>query len=223
MCRNTSHSNVLGYQARSTDNGDDDIKSRENHCFSRRAFYKESQGSCIKPLPNPNDHIIRISVNQSNAYHIDVDNDNDNDNDHSTRSIEESESAASVTIVEVDDRSSEEENTPNFIRNSLYNGPINTDRYLAAQNYTEKAVDVPEEFEKKAYASQLSPFVRNLQPNSQVCLSVCRCQSSSWHDSSFVFNSKKLFSHFNRFIFLFNFLAFSDTEKSHLPKNRPMS
>lgn len=110
------------------------------------------------------DHRIRITIN--------CDDEHSSTGDQNQSGNEESESSASVTIVEINDspQSDDDTNTPNIIRNSLNDTAtkyINT----SVGSYNEKPIDVPEEFERKAYEFQrneLSPFVRNLQPNSQV-------------------------------------------------------
>lgn len=151
------------------------MRHRNNYIDNRGYHSNRIAHSEISTFSRPrtNDHVIRISVNQNDEHRSDnihsFDNFHSSENIHSNN-IEESESAASVTIVDIDDnQSSDEENKPRFIRNTLDSAtptkPINT----SVKKYTEKAVDCPEEFERKAYESQLSPFTRNIQPNSQVC------------------------------------------------------
>lgn len=95
---------------------------------------------------------------------------------------ESNESAASVTIVEIDDVhvATPHQSTPHqsnvdetvtepHTRQQKQSAPPTTPP--TQQHYNEKAIDVPAEFERRAYEYQrneLSPFVRNLQPNSQV-------------------------------------------------------
>lgn len=173
MCRNTSYSNVSGHGERSfVDNGGahgihlrHHNNYKDNYSFSSNRIAHSEINTFSRPRTN--DHVIRISVNQNDEHRSDNIHSFDNIQRYN---IEESESAASVTIVDIDDnQSSDEESKPHFIRNSLHSAtptkPINT----SVNKYTEKAVDCPEEFERKAYASQLSPFTRNIEPNSQVC------------------------------------------------------
>ncbi|XP_055321737.1 protein unc-13 homolog 4B isoform X2 [Sitodiplosis mosellana] len=111
------------------------------------------------------DHRIRITVNGGDEHRSSFSGDqNQNYN-------EESESGASVTIVEIDDvqQSNDDTNTPHIIKNTLH---VTPPRYInsSVKRYNEKPIDVPEDFERKAYEfrrNELSPFVRNLQPNSQ--------------------------------------------------------
>lgn len=114
------------------------------------------------------DHRIRITVNSGNEHNTFSEQNQIYNNE------EESESGASVTIVEIDDskqQSNDDTNTSNIIKNTLHVTP--TTKYInsSVKQYNEKPIDVPEDFERKAYEFQrneLSPFVRNLQPNSQV-------------------------------------------------------
>lgn len=121
------------------------------------------------------DYRIRITVN-SDASHCTNNSQNSNNNSSCTASIAESESngsAASVTIVEIDD---DARPLPHQADHSNVNVKLRTHIQQKKpkqqkQHYNEKAIDVPAEFERRAYEYQrneLSPFVRNLQPNSQV-------------------------------------------------------
>lgn len=138
------------------------------------------------------DHRIRITVN--------CDNEQSAFTGQNQNSYEESESGASVTIVEIDDteQSDDETNPSTFIRNSLNDTP---NKYINTRiaHYNEKPIDVPEDFERKAYELQKnvhSPFVRNLQPNSQVfqLFVTCFC-----HIEFFGFFMSLFFAH-NNFI-----------------------
>lgn len=139
------------------------------------------------------DYRIRITVNSDTAataaaaaaaHHTNNINrqSTSNKNSHSSNSsssssIEESESnesAASVTIVEIDDV----QRRPSVSLHQAHHS--NVDETITTHNeqhhYNEKAIDVPAEFERQAYEFQrneLSPFVRNLQSNSQVCMVSC--------------------------------------------------
>lgn len=167
VCRNTSHSNVADYHERSfVDNGAHGIQLRHYNNYNGNYYFNPKRipsdvNNFARLQPRTSDnHIVRISINQNNENTL--------DSVHRPH-IEESESAASVSIVDTDDQSSDEEKCI-VIRNSLDNTVITKPTNDCAHQYTEKAVDCPEEFERKAYESQLSPFVRNIQPNSQVCL-----------------------------------------------------
>lgn len=119
------------------------------------------------------DHRIRITVNCGDEDNIFSDQNRIYNNE------DESESGASVTIVEIDNfqqQLNDDTNTTNIIKNTLHVTPTTTattTKYInsSVKQYNEKPIDVPEDFERKAYEFQrnkLSPFVRNLQPNSQV-------------------------------------------------------
>lgn len=115
------------------------------------------------------DHRIRITVNCGEEQEHNNSTFNGDQNPNYNQDIV---SGASVTIVEVDDcqQLNDHTNTPNIIRNSLHVTPTS---YISdtVKQYNEKPIDVPKDFERKAYEFQrneLSPFVRNLQPNSQV-------------------------------------------------------
>lgn len=168
-CRNTSHPNRWAYHTKP-------LLDNTAHGSQRRLSAYDKEFFRYNPEQNhheaynqteqlsTDDHRIRITVN--------CDNEQSTFSGRNQNSYEESESAASVTIVEIDDsqQSDDETNTTTFIRNSLNDTP---DKYIntSAAPYNEKPIDVPEDFERKAYEFQrneLSPFVRNLQPNSQV-------------------------------------------------------
>lgn len=131
------------------------------------------------------DYRIRIAVNSGR--------DNQQNNRHrsqqnsSTEESESAESGASVTIVEIDnarahylDNDTTSTNANHRIKNTLNDytssaspstPPTSKSHNPIKKQYNEKPIDVPAEFERKAYEherNELSPFVRNLQPNSQV-------------------------------------------------------
>lgn len=118
-------------------------------------------------------HKIRIQVNCDDRV-------TQNDIDDKTRcNNEESVSGASVSIVEIDDTNDvtcEQNNSTERPLNSIVETTKKNFNQIHCHNkrYNEKAIDVPEEFEKRAYElakkSELSPFVRNIQPSSQVYL-----------------------------------------------------
>lgn len=167
-CRNTTHSNGWAYHTKPfLDNRINGSELRLNDYY--KDFYRynsEQNHHIVNNHTNQlsGDHRIRITVKCDDEYSK-IDDQNQNNND-------ESESSASVTIVEIDDsqQSDDDTNTPNIIKNTLND---TTSKYLNSSVglYNEKPIDVPEEFERKAYEFQrteLSPFVRNLHPNSQV-------------------------------------------------------
>lgn len=178
-CRNTSQSNGWPYHSKpfqdNTTNGSEfwlNDYYKEYYRNSTQHIHHEINNRPQQQLSG--DHRIRITVNcddeQNRQHHCRASSDRNRiDN-------EENVSGASVTIVEIGDssqQSSDDTNIiPNIVRNTLNETPSTTKiNYRNSLNYNEKAIDVPEDFERKAYEFQrneLSPFVRNLQPNSQV-------------------------------------------------------
>lgn len=120
------------------------------------------------PTTNSSDHKIRIKVSCNDAAPIHHGGRIDSNNCSDLESV----SGASVSIVEIGDATSEVASDTFETDNS---NPF--DSYVQTKNaqliddyhvsYDEKAIDVPEEFERKAYAlaghGDSSPFVRNIQ------------------------------------------------------------
>lgn len=228
-CRNTSHSN--GWAVCQTKPFLDNTASHGSELWLsdyNKQFYRYSSNSNHHhQQPNVNqhtkqlsgDHRIRITVNCGDEYNTFSDQNRTNNN-----SNEESESGASVTIVEIDDsQQSDDDNDdddgdddtntpPNIIRNTLHVTP--TERYInsSVKEYNEKPIDVPEEFERKAYEFQrnefhkheLSPFVRNLQPNSQVTFAFYSIFLLCFPVFCYSFHKRVLFSDLSTFFFLFS-------------------
>lgn len=180
-CRNeTSHSNGRAYQTKTfldnRTNGSERWLNDYNKEYYRNKNTKQNQcdvnnhrKQSLTGGGGDDDHRIRITVNCENEP-------NEISSNENRISNEESESGASITIVEIDnsEQSDDDINTSNIIikNNTLTD---NTRRYKNSfvSKYNEKPIDVPEDFERKAYEFQrnkLSPFVRNLQPNLQVIL-----------------------------------------------------
>lgn len=192
FCRNTVQSNGWSYYDNTTyqdknvngcnfwrphSNFNFNFNDRQRHCSKsqQRSPYYELDDHMKQASA---DYRIRITVNSDAAaaaatpsHRTNISNKNSHSSSSSSSaSIEESESndsAASVTIIEVDDG-------PSVLlhqdHHSNDNGTIDN-THIEQQHYNEKAIDVPAEFERNAYAYQrneLSPFVRNLQLNSQV-------------------------------------------------------
>lgn len=172
LCRNTTQSHGWTYQ-------DKPLLDKYIHGFGARHGnnykdnYRYNSQPNHKDVSNPinqlsRDHRIRITVNcdtEPSAF-----------SDRNQNRNEESESGASVTIVEIDDSHHHpivDTKPPPKIRNALSGASSKYVNSIDDKKYNEKAVDVPEDFERKAYEFQrneLSPFVRNLQPNSQVMI-----------------------------------------------------
>lgn len=168
LYRNTSHPSGWAYHSKPLLDNTAHGSQRQSTDYDKQLFrYRREQNH--HEVSNHNDrpsgdHRIRITVN--------CDNEPSAFTGQNQHSYEESESGASVTIVEIDDTelSDDETNPSTFIRNSLNDTP---NKYINTRiaHYNEKPVDVPEDFERKAYELQRnehSPFVRNLQLNSQV-------------------------------------------------------
>lgn len=175
ICRNTTQSNGWSNQDKSLH---DKYGNRSN---LRHTIFTRDQYQCNSDLnyhttnnqhkQASGDHRIRITVNCVPEYNTFSDYQNSNN-------IDERDSAASVTIVEIDDtnQSDDDIKTPNIIKNSLNDNRSQFSNH-SRKPYNEKPIDVPEDFERRAYELQrneLSPFVRVLEPTSQVrfCLFV---------------------------------------------------
>lgn len=157
--RNHSHSSVLSDRKKSfPDNHNnqnntnlwyDDYYKDYYHYNSERIYHEDHNFT----KKSSNDNTIRIIVKPDAKL---VNND-------VSENIDENSSGASVSIVEINDE------IQTSIEDTVHFANVRTINHL---NYTEKAIDVPEEFEKKSYEAsarnELSPFVRNLQPSSQV-------------------------------------------------------
>lgn len=184
-CRNTStHSNgwatgaVVHHQTKpfldNASNGSELWLSDYNKQFYRYNTKRTHHNQVNKQTKEQvsGDHRIRITVNCGDEQEQNKSNTFSDDQTHNYN--EDIESSASVTIVEIDDyqQLNDDTNTPHIIRNTLHVTPTN---YIndTVKQYNEKPIDVPEDFERRAYdiqRNELSPFVRNLQPNSQVNL-----------------------------------------------------
>lgn len=171
FCRNTTQSNGWCYQDNTFHdkhaNGSNlrrDIYTKDQYHYQRNTERKYHDTNRQQKQAS-GDHRIRITVNCGPES---------NTSSNLSNNSDENESAASVTIVEIDDshQSDDDIDTPNIIRNSL-NGHTSKLSNHTRQPYNEKPIDVPEDFERKAYELQrneLSPFVRILEPHSQVPL-----------------------------------------------------
>lgn len=169
-CRNTSHGN--GWAVHQTKPFLDNASNGSELWLSdyNKQFYRYNTNRHHHEVSNhtkqlSGDHRIRITVNGGDEHNT--------VSDQNRIYNEESGSGASVTIVEIDDtqQTPDDTNTPNIIRNTLHETTPTRYSSSSVKHYNEKPIDVPEEFERKAYEFQrneLSPFVRNLQPNSQV-------------------------------------------------------
>lgn len=159
ICRNNSHSSVLSYRKKSfLDNHNNknnaelwyDDYYKDYYRYNSERIYHEVHNFTKQPS---NDNTIRIIV-KSNDKPV---------NDDVNENIDENSSGASVSIVEINDE------FRTTIEDTKHSANVRTINHL---NYTEKAIDVPEEFEKNAYEAsvrnELSPFARNLQPSTQV-------------------------------------------------------
>lgn len=169
FCRNTTQSNGWPYRDKpfldKHSNGSNlrrDNYNRDQHRrYSERSYFEVNNQN----KQSSGDHRIRITVNggiENSAY-----------NDQHPSSTDESESGASVTVVEIDDSllSDDDFDTPNVIRNTLNHTPSKFTN-CPIERYNEKPIDVPEDFERKAY--ELSPFVRVLEPHSQVIICISK-------------------------------------------------
>lgn len=176
--RNSSHSTLLAYRERSclnsqistsiTDLWYDDYYKDYYRYNSERIHYDTHTPPNINTV---DDHKIRIKVSCNDASSKQPSDDRADENQYIDV---ERVSGASVTIVEIGDTI----NTDTFEldNNSTCSSYVQTknsrliDNYDC--NYNEKAIDVPEEFERNAYAiggqTGCSPFVRNIQPSLQV-------------------------------------------------------
>lgn len=161
--RNNSHLSVLAYREKTfLDNHKDneselwyDDYYKDYYRYNSERIHHEVY-NFTKQSVSDDHHKIRILVNSDdNQAH------NGRIGTHFDGNTDEYSSGASVSIVEIDD--------PNKFTEK------NIEQLIPAIhqfNYTEKAIDVPEEFERRAYdianRNELSPFVRNLQPSTQV-------------------------------------------------------
>lgn len=172
--RNTTQSHGWAYQDKPlVDKHINGFHTRHGNNYNDNHRYNSQRNH--QDVSNPinqlsGDHRIRITVN-CDTEPCTLSDRNQNTND-------ESESGASITIVEIDDSqhhlivdTKPPPPPPQTIRNTLNGTSSSKQINTFEKRYNEKAVDVPEDFERKAYEFQrneLSPFVRNLQPNSQV-------------------------------------------------------
>lgn len=186
VCRNNSHSTVLAYRERSclnaqpsangTDLWYDDYYKDYYRYNSERIHYDTLKG--VRPHSSAADdsHKIRIRVNGDDRRPAEHQTDRIDGGRHCIDV--ESVSNASVTIVEIGDTASTAASDTLEPDNSSA-----SDSFVQTKNsrlidtyrsdYNEKAIDVPEEFERQAYAaiadrSDCSPFVRNIQQSLQV-------------------------------------------------------
>lgn len=172
-------------------------RPKTNYNFNENQFRFSNTKPQRQPYHDLDDHLrqasadyrIRITVNSDTVSHRVANSKPPHSNpipsrnrssssNSSSASIEESESnesAASVTIVEIDDvplQPDRHSNVDEAVTTHIKQHPQPPKQHqLPKQPYNEKAIDVPAEFERRAYEYQrneLSPFVRNLQPNSQV-------------------------------------------------------
>lgn len=185
ICRNNSHSDILAYRERSclstkpSANGTDlwyDDYYKDYHRYNSERIHYDTLKN-VKPHSSANDiHTIRIRVNGDDEWPAIHTTDRV---DHNPHCIDvESVSNASVTIVEIGD-------TASSIASNTFEPDSNSasDSYVQTKNsrlidtyhsdYNEKAIDVPEDFEREAYAAIIaqndcSPFVRNIQQSLQV-------------------------------------------------------
>lgn len=175
LCRNNLHSNVLAYREKScldvSRRGsdlwyDDYYKDYYRYNTERIHYDVKNYASSIPAIDN--DHTIRISVNFGNEI---VQNGNDDDITQ-TNNTEENSSGASISIVEIGETQESDNNNQASEFIDIRTKSKDTKELFKYRNYNEKAIDVPKDFEKRAYENlcknELSPFVRNLQPSSQV-------------------------------------------------------
>lgn len=129
--------------------------NKQFYCYNSKRTHHEQVNKQTEQQVS-GDHRIRITVNCGDEQENNTNNSTfSGDQNHNYN--EDIVSGASVRIVEIDCCQQLDDDT-NTVK-------------IQSKQYNENPIDVPEDFERKAYEFQrneLSPFVRNLQPNSQV-------------------------------------------------------